>query len=109
MARPLRLVDLTGSGLARIGADARLTSSDYGISQRWALALWAHPEQPDGILYPARRDPSRHSVAIFDRAADAVSAVRLGSLIEPPLDTVLADVMDTYGFILLETLPMDDQ
>jgi hypothetical protein len=30
--RPLRLVDLTGSGLSLIGADSRLTSGSYDLS-----------------------------------------------------------------------------
>jgi len=72
--RPLALVDLTGPGLRRIGADARLIAGDYSASQRWGLAIWAHPTQPDGMLYPARHDPSLQSVALFDRARDAVVA-----------------------------------
>jgi hypothetical protein len=31
--RPLRLVDLSGEGLAHIGADGRLTDGSYAVSQ----------------------------------------------------------------------------
>lgn len=71
-SQPLRLVDLSGTGLALIDADARLCTmtDDPGLPQRWALAIWSHPEQPDGLLYRARHDPERLSVAVFDRAGD---------------------------------------
>ena len=41
--QPLKLVDLTGPGLARIGADERLCSGVHEVAQRWAAALWDHP------------------------------------------------------------------
>jgi len=47
--RPLRLVDLTGAGLARLGADNRLCTGDYLLAQRWALALWRHAESLGGL------------------------------------------------------------
>ncbi|WP_119461612.1 RES family NAD+ phosphorylase [Rhodospirillaceae bacterium SYSU D60014] len=65
----LTLVDLTGAGLLRLGADARLEAeADYRVSQIWSRALWAHPDQPDGILYRSRYDTSRRCIALFDRA-----------------------------------------
>jgi hypothetical protein len=96
--RPLRLVDLTGSGLARIGADERLCSGDHRLAQRWALALWRHPATPDGLLYRARHDPSRTAVAVFDRAQMAVSAVAVGSILDQNLAGALGDILDTYSF-----------
>lgn len=81
IARPVRLVDLTGQGLAAIGADDRLCSGDYGVSQRWAKAIYEHPSQPDGIYYRARHDPSQYSVALFDRVEQEVSIQSDGSLL----------------------------
>ncbi len=73
--RPLRLVDLSGSGLAGIGADARLTSGDdYALAQRWSLALHVHPSGADGLLFRARHDPSRVAAVIFDRARGEIAA-----------------------------------
>jgi len=103
-ARPLNLVDLTGAGLARIGADARLcTMDDYALCARWALALWSHPQQPDGLYYRARHDQERFSLALFDRPT-VVRAVRdtaQGSLASPKHATLLGDILDTYQFQLL--------
>lgn len=67
-SRPLRLVDLTGPGLARLDADNALAAGcDYALSQSWSAALWAHPGQPDGLPYLTRHDPALRSVALFDR------------------------------------------
>ena len=100
-SRPLPLVDLAGPGLSRIGADNRLTAASYDLSQRWALALYEHPDQPDGLLYRSRHDPSRLCAAIFDRAAGALTATSLGSLADAGNATLLADLLDTYEYSLV--------
>lgn len=99
--RPLQLVDLTRPGLSRIGADSRLASGSYDLSQRWALAFYEHPDQPDGILYRSRHDPARLCAAIFDRAEDALTATSLGSLADAHNVALLADLLDTYEYSLI--------
>ena len=101
-SRSLRVVDLAGSGLARLGADARLTTGDYRIAQRWALALWRHPDQPDGLYYRCRHDPSRCAVALFDRVAPVLRALPVGRLADGELAPLLAELLATYGFGLLD-------
>jgi hypothetical protein len=99
--RPLQVVDLTGAGLRRIGADNRLSTGDYQIAQRWALRLWQHPEQPDGVQYRSRHDPSRKCLALFDRVCAVLLAERLGSLLEIPLVPLLAEILETYQYGLI--------
>lgn len=62
--RHLRLVDLTGPGLARLGADARLFAGDHGQARQWSRAFYSHPDRVDGIYYPVRHDPSRVAAAV---------------------------------------------
>lgn len=93
--RPLRLIDLTGHGLTRIGADERLCAGDYDASRRWAKAIYDHPQHPDGIYYRARHDPSQRSVALFDRVERDVIARPDGSLLTDT--TMLARLLDRYG------------
>lgn len=100
--RALRLVDLTADGLARLGADSRLTTSDYAVAQRWSLAFQNHQDEPDGILYRARHDPSRLSAALFDRVSQVVRAERVGILTDPSLAPLLARLLDDYDFQLLD-------
>ena len=102
--RKLGLVDLSAEGLARMGADAELTSgSDYALSRRWASALHGHPRKVDGILYRARHDPARSCAAIFDRAEPALSAKRSGSLLDATHARLLGTILDTYGYGLVPT------
>jgi hypothetical protein len=92
----IRLVDLTGPGLSRLGLDARLLTGPYGPSRTWADALHAHPQEPGGILYPSRFDPSQICVALFDR----VSAHIAPASVPAPLGDLLPDVagiLDRYG------------
>ena len=106
--RPLRLVDLTGEGLFRVGADEGLSAGRaYRLAQRWALAFWQHPARPDGLYYRSRHDPSRFSAAIFDRASDAIAASPLWSLADPADDVrhVLAELLSRYDFGLVEDTP----
>jgi hypothetical protein len=104
VGRPVRLVNLAGSGgLTRIGADARVFTAGYGISQRWSLAIQGHPEMPDGILYRPRHDPARMAAALFDRIADRVTAETLGTWLDQK--ATLAEVLDTYGIALLSQVP----
>lgn len=100
----LHVVDITGAGLAQIGADNRLCTGEYRVAQRWALALWSHPEQPDGLMYRSRHDPSQRCLAIFNRATAAIVATPLGTLVEPHHGELLLTILDGYGFGLLDTL-----
>lgn len=74
VSRGLKLVDLAGKGLVRIGVDARLNTGDYRIAQRWSLAFFAHPDKPDGILYPSRHDPKQHLAALYDRTESLLTS-----------------------------------
>jgi hypothetical protein len=101
-SRPLRLADLRAEGLARMGADAELTSGpDYDLSRRWARAIHEHPRQPDGILYRARHDPARVCAGIFDRARSLITARRMGTFRARQHRMLLARVLDTYKFGLV--------
>ncbi len=101
--RPLRLVDLSGAGLARIGADARLVSGEHGVARRWALALHEHPSHPDGLYYPVRHDPSRRGAAVFDRVGGRFRVRARGRLGARENGVLLARLLDRYGFGLVDT------
>jgi hypothetical protein len=100
--RALSLVDPTGEGLVRIGADARLCTGDYRVTQRWSRALWEHPQEPDGLYYRSRHDPSRFCIALCDRAAGAVRSIAGDSLLAPSGALLLADILGTYDFGLID-------
>lgn len=92
----LHCVDLRGSGLAHLGADARLTSGSHAVAQRWSLAFWSHPSAPDGIAYLSRRDPAQTAVAIYDRAGAKIRVDESGGLKEPQHRVLLAEIYMRY-------------
>lgn len=100
--RALRLVDLTGPGLAHLGADQRLCTGDYRMAQQWSLALFRHPDAPDGICYRSRHDPARLCAAVYQRAARTLRVVRQLSLGEPEATWLLGTVQHTYAFSLID-------
>jgi hypothetical protein len=99
----LQVVDVTGPGLAHIGADGRLCSGDrYDLSQCWSRVLWDHPSHPDGIYYRARHDQGRATVALFDRVPDRlIIENRRGSLLHPQNADVLMRILGTYRVSLI--------
>ena len=92
---------MTGPGLRRIDADARLFAGPHAVARLWGHALWAHPAGADGIIFPSRHDPSLVSLALFDRAQDAVQLDTPAphSLGDLPLP-VLGALLDRYDFSL---------
>jgi hypothetical protein len=99
-ARAVRLVDLRGPTLARLGADARLWTADYWVSQQWSRALHDHPSKPDGSLYPARHDPDRVSLALFeDRVAGTIADRPQGNLY-PDNWRLIGSIIAHYGVSL---------
>lgn len=94
--RPLRLVDLRGPGLRQLGADARLITGSYQVAQRWALAVYQHPDQPDGILYRSRYDPAQECAVLFDRLRAELAVGPSICLADPQHAALLADILDTY-------------
>jgi hypothetical protein len=98
------LVDITGKGLARIGADARLCSGEnYQMCQKWSLALWNHPSHPHGIKYTLRHDQSKIGVALYSRSivSKSLSAIDLGTLLAPHNLSILTEILDQYDFGLI--------
>jgi RES domain len=79
--RPLVFADLTGSGLVKMGADARLSSGAYTVARQWAQAIYDHPQLVDGIRYRSRHDDERYCYGIFDRCAQDIQEQNLGNLL----------------------------
>jgi len=66
----LRLVDLAGAGLSKLGLTVSiLATTRYEITRPWAAAFHGHPGKPDGILYRSRHDPEQFCIAVFERAS----------------------------------------
>ena len=102
--RALRLADLRDRGLMVIGATNELATESslrrQPLVQRWALALYRHPDRPDGIIYRARHDPACESLALFDRAIDLLAPIDAVDYLSLP--DVLAGLMERYRVELID-------
>jgi RES domain-containing protein len=103
LTAPLTVVDLSKSGgLTRIGADGRLLDGSHAIAQRWSAALHDLPSEPAGLLYRARHDPARNACVLFDLPDSAFEVTSAGSLLEPGHAHLLGEILDRYGFGLID-------
>jgi hypothetical protein len=100
--RDLRLVDLAGAGLTRIGADGRLTTGSYQIAQAWSQTLYRHPDRVDGLYYCSRYDPSKFCVALYDGRVEladlAEQRVTSENLLDRYFESDLQQFLDRYGY-----------
>ena len=101
--RPLRLVNLTGSGLTQLGADERLCAGDYTLAQRWSAAFLHHPQRPDGLYYRSRHDPQRACAALYPRARRTLRVVRHVGLAERDATWLLGTLQRLYAFLIDDT------
>ena len=97
--RSLSLVDLTGKGLTLLDADARLFTGSYQISQQWSKALQDHPENPDGIYYRSRHDPSRFCLALYQiRTGSTLKTINTYDFLSDEYVNRLAAILEEYQY-----------
>ncbi len=96
LTRDLRLVQLAGFGLARMGATAEVTHGGlpYDAPQAWSKALRDHPDRPDGVAYMARHDDEAICYALFDHAPPCVIEHARETSLDHDWFWELADVYD---------------
>lgn len=83
--QPLRLADLTGSALKRLGGHAELTgTATYATTKKWSVAVHAHPAAVDGFVYMSRHKNDEKAVVLFDRARDKLVMESATPLFEHP-------------------------
>jgi len=85
--RRLKVVNLSGKQLNRLGTDANIFASfAYDITQKWASFFMDHPDAPHGIRYPSRKNQRLHNFALFStpEAIAAVTITRRYPLLDHP-------------------------
>jgi hypothetical protein len=105
LLRDLILIDISGSGLAQINADIRITAvtnEKYQLSQAWSEAFYTHPDRVDGIYYRSRHDPSGFCVGLYEgRIAKKYlreQRVTTNNLGDPSFEKTLQRFLDRYGY-----------
>lgn len=81
----LRLLQLTGATLKKLGGTANLSGSiNYAITQQWALAIHQNPQNLDGFIYMSRHLNTEKAVILFDRASAKMAVDRSTTLTTTP-------------------------
>ncbi|WP_338849941.1 RES family NAD+ phosphorylase [Massilia sp. W12] len=81
----LRLADLTGAALKRMGAHAGLGgSADYAVTRQWALGVFQNPAEYDGLLYMSRHVNTGKAVVLFSRAQSKIRVQNMQALFMAP-------------------------
>jgi hypothetical protein len=87
LERRLKVVNLSGKQLNRLGTDANIFASfAYDITQKWASFFMDHPDAPHGIRYPSRKNQRLHNFALFStpETIAAVTITRRYPLLDHP-------------------------
>lgn len=103
--QPLRLADLTGSALKRLGLNNDLSASDnYLPSRQVSAAVHAQLPQADGIVYVSRQLNTHRAVALFEGCAVACDPQPLALAAHPDFPALL----DQFGVELLPSAASPD-
>lgn len=73
--RALRLLDLADSDwVTRAGGNAAISSGLRATARQWSRAIYRAYPTLDGIQYPCSQVPPARSIALYERAQDAIPA-----------------------------------
>jgi RES domain len=103
--RPLHLLDMTDSGwITAAGGNAGIYTGPRVRAREWARAIYAHyaADSLDGLYYGSSAFPPGRSVALFERAQDAIPPhprLRL-ALSDPALRDDIEYGCGTRGFVI---------
>lgn len=96
--RPLKLLQLYGAGLAKLGVDSELSSGrEYRLPRLWCEAIYSHPQQVDGIYYMSRHDNTQLCCGLFERRSYRLSENNWGNLLSYDRQKFF-EILDRYGF-----------
>jgi hypothetical protein len=96
----LKIVDVWGANLSKLGLDSRISSGDYDVSRAWAKAIYQHPQKVDGICYHSRHDDTEICCGLFERTQGILRANNLGNLIDSN-PRLLAKILKHYDYSLI--------
>ena len=101
-ARVLRLLRLDSTWLSAAHGNAAIFAGSRPRSRAWSRAIYDHYPDLDGLYYPSSNHPGSACVALYERAATALTVPRLlRRLDEPGLRPYLERVAHDLGWPLI--------
>ncbi|MAM87228.1 MAG: hypothetical protein CME36_07965 [unclassified Hahellaceae] len=95
-ARTLRLLDLTGNFVTKVGASTAIHSGPRRTARAWSAAFYDIYPDIDGLMYCSSMNGNAPAIALYERGRDALPARHLKHY--PLAAKALDDVM--YGIAL---------
>lgn len=100
--RELKLLDLRGPFVTRMGASSAINSGAKSRAQRWSKALYEAFPDVDGIVYPSSMGGGGDAFALYEKATNALpSAPRFHRpLNDPGLRPEILGAAATIGYLI---------
>jgi hypothetical protein len=100
LARPVALLDLTGTWPTRAGASMALCSGRRDRARSWSRRIYEDYAGVEGLYYPSSMDGNRPAVALYERARDAMPARPAfhRALADPALDEAAAQAALLFNY-----------
>lgn len=99
LTRPLRLLDVSdGDWIVRAGGNAAISCGLRSAAREWARAIYRHyqgDEALDGVFYACSTIPPARSIALWERAGDAMPATP--EVHRPLADPALRAELEVYA------------
>ena len=87
VARPLSVVDLRGTALARSRVPTDVVgAADQRLARAWAAAFHRHPAAFDGIVFPSRFRTGDNLALFHDRIAGALHVASRQRVLDNPVE-----------------------
>ena len=104
LARPVRLLDLTGRFPTQSGASMGLMTGPRSVSRGWALGYYEVYGAMQGLIYPSSMHANAPAVVLNDRAEVAKVLPTVPAfhraIADPALLTVLRNAARALGYLL---------
>jgi hypothetical protein len=101
LIRPVSLLDLTGTWSTKAGASMAISSGRRDRARAWSVRIYEDYPTIEGLYYPSSMDSNQPSIALYERAHDALPTRPLfhRALADPALTgaVVRAALLFNYG------------
>lgn len=98
--RPLKLIDLTGHGLGRVGMPVThgelilSNAAQYARTRAWAEVFYRHPVQADGFLWVSRQYNLSRAMMLFEDRVGAGTLALIGETAQAGRSPIIEQIED---------------
>ena len=100
LVRDVPLLDLMGAWPTRAGASMAINTGPRPRARRWSRLIYATYPQLEGLCYPSSMHGNERSVALYERAQDALPGAPVfnRALSDPALTPRIGTAAGTLGY-----------